>query len=137
MSLPKQSRLKRPQDFSWVYRQGKKAVSRDLVVRSAPRQTSTISQLADSPLESQPAVCLSLPTQFGISISQKVSKRAVVRNLLKRRIKAAIRTLLPEVKPDLQVVIVVRPSAVRCEYGEFLRQLNCLLKKLEVLNGYS
>ena len=137
MSLPKQNRLRHPQDFNWVYRQGKKAVSRNLVVRSAPRQPLKSRRLPNSQDNSLTPDPQAFPTEFGISISQKVSKRAVVRNLLKRRIKAAIRDLLPRVRPDLQVVIVVRPSAVGCEYGEFLRQLDGLLKSLEVIDGYS
>lgn len=73
-----------------------------------------------------------LVSSFGISISRKVSKRAVVRNRIKRQIKAIIRRFLPEITPGWQVVIVVRPAAVECEFDDFLRELNYLLKKLEI-----
>lgn len=73
-------------------------------------------------------------TRFGISVSQKVSKKAVIRNLVKRRIKAAIRQLLPQVASGWSVVIGVRPSADRCEYVEILRELEQLLTAAEVLN---
>lgn len=78
-----------------------------------------------------------LPTRIGISISQKVSKRAVVRNRIKRRIRAALRQLLPELLPGWLVVITVRPNAVECCYEEFLQELRQLLKKAEVLDGGS
>lgn len=78
-----------------------------------------------------------LPTQFGISISQKVSKRAVVRNRIKRRIKAALRELLPCVVPGWHLVIVVRPNAVECDYKEFLQELRQLLIDAEVFDGHS
>lgn len=75
------------------------------------------------------------PAQIGIAVSQKVSKRAVVRNRLKRRIRAAMRDLLPSLNPQVWVVITVRSEAVECEYGEFLRELKELLNKLEVIHG--
>lgn len=76
------------------------------------------------------------PTRIGISISQKVSKKAVVRNRIKRQIRAALRQLLPRLTPGWQLVIVVRPGAQECEYGQFLRELKQLLAEAEVLNGH-
>ncbi len=69
---------------------------------------------------------------FGISISRKVSKRAVVRNRIKRRLQAIIYRHLPTIDPCWQVAIVVRPSAVECSFDDFLRELDYLLKKLEI-----
>jgi ribonuclease P protein component len=74
-----------------------------------------------------------LSSCFGISISRKVSKRAVVRNRIKRQLKAIIRRYLPDISPGWRVVIVVRSSAVECEFDDFLRELEYLLKKLNVL----
>ncbi len=87
-------------------------------LRSAPNSTN----------ENLPA------TRFGISVSQKVSKKAVIRNLLKRRVKAALRQLLPQVANGWSIVIGVRPSADGCEYVEILRELEQLLTAAEVLN---
>lgn len=75
-------------------------------------------------------------TRFGIAISQKVSKKAVARNLLKRRIKAVLRLLLPQIASGWSVAIGVRPSAQGCEYVEILRELKQLLTAAEVLDGY-
>ena len=71
-------------------------------------------------------------TRFGISISQKVSKKAVVRNLLKRQLKAALRQLLPQTIGVWSVVIIVRPSLCGCTYGEILQELEQLLATAEV-----
>lgn len=78
-----------------------------------------------------PAVAVS---SFGISISRKVSKRAVVRNRIKRQIKAIIRQHLPNISPGWQVVIVVRPAAVECKFDDFLRELEKIFRKLKILN---
>ncbi|PSN15309.1 ribonuclease P protein component [filamentous cyanobacterium CCT1] len=118
--LPKHNRLRRSRQFSQVYRQGKKAVSAHLIMRVLPLPTA----LSESP-------CI------GIVISQKVHKRAVVRNRLKRQVRAALRTLLPRLKPSLWIVINLKPEATQCEYGEFLRELEQLFTKLEVIHGHS
>lgn len=79
--------------------------------------------------EPSPDIC------FGVSISRKVHKRAVVRNRIKRQIHAALSTLLPRSQGAWWVVINVRTTAVACEYYEFLRELESLLVELEVLHG--
>jgi ribonuclease P protein component len=76
------------------------------------------------------------PTQVGISISQKVSKRSVDRNRIKRQIKAAFRQLLPQISGGWQVVVVVHPSAKGCEYVHFLQELEQLLISAEVIDGH-
>lgn len=77
------------------------------------------------------------PTRIGISISKKVSKKAVIRNRIKRQIRAACRTLLPRISPGWKIVVSVRVGAQECEYEHFLRELEQLLAQAEVLNGYS
>jgi ribonuclease P protein component len=86
--------------------------------------------LPSSTTENPPA------TRFGISVSQKVSKKAVVRNLLKRQVKAALRQFLPQIANGWSVVIGVRPSAQGCEYVEILRELEQLLIAAEVIDGH-
>ena len=124
MSLPRQHRLRSPQDFTSVYQQGRKVVSRCLVVRAL---------LESAPLEG----AASTASRFGVTVSQKVSKRAVIRNRLKRQIHTAISQLNPQISSGHSVVINVRPRAITCGYGDFLRELEHLLIKLEVLNGHS
>ena len=80
---------------------------------------------------------LSPPIRIGITVSQKVSKRAVIRNRLKRQVRAAMRTLLQHLDPGVWVVINLRPESIECEYGEILRELEQLLTKLEVFHGHS
>ncbi|MBD0336801.1 MAG: ribonuclease P protein component [Cyanobacteria bacterium Co-bin13] len=128
MALPKQYRLRHSREFSAVYRHGSKAVSEHLVVRVLAPGTAAPSPAGRTEAD---------PSRFGISISQKVSKRAVIRNRLKRQIRAAIRQLLPLVRCGLQVIVIVRPGSGACEYGEFLRELEQLLSKLEVIDGHS
>ncbi len=125
MALPSQHRLRSPRSFSKVYRQGRRASSQHLAIKALKNPTP------DDIASKRPSsgVC------FGISISRKVHKRAVVRNRLKRQLHAALRTLLPKASGAWWVVINVRTTAVGCKYYEFLQELESLLIKLEVLDG--
>jgi ribonuclease P protein component len=73
---------------------------------------------------------------FGISISKKVSKKAVIRNRIKRQIKGVIRTKLLSISSGWKVIIVVKPKAIECKYEHFLRELEELLKQAKIINGY-
>lgn len=119
MALPKPHRLGHRRAFAAVHRQGKRCRSHHLTVGILPYGS-----------EGNPG-----PTQFGITISQKVSKRAVVRNRIKRQISTALQQLLPRVQPNYWVVIVVRPTAVECACGQFLQELMQLFTELEVIHG--
>jgi ribonuclease P protein component len=122
VGLPLIHRLKQRRDFQTVYQQGIRRYSRHLILRALltpPGQGKSPS-----------------PTRIGIAISQKVSKKAVVRNRLKRKIRAAMREFLPSMADDWQIVIVVRPAAVECKYEHFLRELKQLLIKAEIIDGH-
>lgn len=128
--LPKHHRLRRSREFSQVYRQGRKAVSAHLLVR-----VWSLTPAARAP--AAPSDFPHIGPRIGIVVSLKVHKRAVVRNRLKRRVRAALRTLLPRLRSSQWIVISLKPEAAECEYGEFLRELEQLFTKLEVFHGHS
>ena len=123
MGLPKAHRLRDRKDYRAVYEQG--------IRRYSPHLTL----IALSPKENKD-IALIPATTFGISISKKVSKKAVVRNRIKRQIKGVIRSYLQSVDPGWKVVIVVKPKAIECKYEHFLRELEELLKQTKIINGY-
>ncbi|WP_239651491.1 ribonuclease P protein component [Neosynechococcus sphagnicola] len=92
MSLPQAHRLRRRQDFSAVYQNGQRWSASHLTLR-ALRQTDSHAASAIGAAK--------LPTRFGISVSLKVSKLAVVRNRIKRWIRAVLRQLLPKTLPRM------------------------------------
>ncbi|WP_017714830.1 ribonuclease P protein component [Kamptonema formosum] len=134
--LPKENRLRHRQDFSAVYRGGIRRTGAHLTLRArrhppAFRDAKKSGQTLPPPAPHSPA-----PTRTGISISQKVSKRAVVRNRIKRQIRAALLHLLPRLSAGWDCVIVVGPAAVECNYRQLLQELEQLLAQAEVLNGH-
>lgn len=117
MALPLDHRLKHWRDFQTVYQQGKRFRSAHLIVivRSTPDR----------------------PSRFGLVVSQKVSKKAVDRNRLKRRLRLALRQLLPRISPHWSCVIILKPHGLACECEHFLRELEQTLIQAEVLHGHS
>lgn len=122
MGLPSKHRLKRRLIFQSVYQQGIRRSSRYFIIRALPVAESVC----------RDSVC----TQIGISVSRQVSKKAVVRNQIKRRIRLAFRSLLPQISTPWLIVVVVKPEVKECNYEHFLRELEKLLIKANIINGY-
>jgi ribonuclease P protein component len=130
-------RLRKRQDFTTVFQRGGRHQTRHLVLQSYLRTP----KVGD----------IEAPTRIGISISQKVSKRAVVRNRIKRQLRAICRIFLKQLMPGWDLVIIVRArqkiqkpeqmslpqqsSGLECDYQQFLRELKQLLAEAKVLNG--
>jgi len=123
VALPKAYRLKSRQDFQAVFREGIRRHSSHFTLRALKPSWDT----------APPA------TKIGIAISTKVSKRAVVRNKIKRQITAALYQLLPKLVPGWRLVLIVKPITAESEpqTHKFLRELEELLAQTEVLNGHS
>ena len=123
MGLPKAHRLRNRQDYRAVYDRG--------IRRYSPHLT-----LVALFSQAQANLVSNSETMIGVSISKKVSKKAVVRNRIKRQIKSVIRAKLTEMAPGWKIVIVVKPKAVECKYEHYLRELEELLKQATIINGY-
>ena len=123
MGLPKPHRLRSRKDYRAVYAQGIRRYSPHLILIALANHNSPETNFTNS-------------SCFGISISKKVSKKAVVRNRIKRQLKGVIRTHLQRIEPGWKIVIVVRPKAIECKYEHFLRELEELFKQTKIINGY-
>ncbi|MDJ0772409.1 MAG: ribonuclease P protein component [Mastigocoleus sp. MO_167.B18] len=149
MALPRKNRLRSRKDFQAVFRAGTRSYGyymtlRALKIASISSRKTVVGYNHTVDKQQQKSVSLtesqaSKPSCIGISISTKVSKRAVVRNRIKRQLSAAFYQLLPKLAPGWQLVVVVKPTAVECKCGgqQFLQELEQLLAKTEVLNGHS
>ena len=140
MALPKANRLKSRHDFRAVFREGFRCHGSCMTLR-ALRPCKHKSPFSDTPRKNGQKRTLQAPTppRIGISISTKVSKKAVVRNRLRRQIASVLLELLPKLPPEWRLVVVVKPTAVQLECGskQFLQELEQLLVKAEVINGHS
>src|SRR5215218_2390124 len=71
-------------------------------------------------------------TRFGLATSRALGS-AVVRNRVRRRLRQAIRALLPSLRPGWDVLVIARPAIVRAEYGTMRDALSRLLGRAGVL----
>ncbi|MEH2067986.1 MAG: ribonuclease P protein component [Nostoc sp.] len=140
MALPKANRLKSRKDFQAVFREGIRRHGSYLTLR-ALKPLSSINPSLDCATKTTQATDSKYfaSTQIGISISTKVSKRAVVRNRIKRQITGALYNLLPKLLPGWRLVVVVKPAAAesKCVSPQFLQELEQLLAQAEVFDGHS
>ena len=135
MALPKGNRLKSHKDFQAVFRGGIRRQSSHFTLRAL--RSPHPKQYSGDTATTTPTQLVS--TQIGISVSTKVSKKAVVRNRIKRQMAAALYQLLPKISPGWRLVFVVKPTTAesKCGSQQFLQELEQLLAQAEVLNGDS
>lgn len=74
-----------------------------------------------------------LPPRIGIVVSKKVAKLAVKRNQLKRQIRAILRSYLPQLKKDLQMIVTVADVASAPTPDDLANDLHTLFTKAKVL----
>jgi len=115
MALPKQYRLTRQKEFEKVYDSGKTVRNSFLFIKF----------FKDSSLES---------SKFGIVVSTKVSKKATVRNKIRRQISEAIKPHLNRVAKNVNVIIVTNYKIVDKEFTEIEKVVLNLLKKSRIIS---
>ena len=113
--LTKSNRLTEEKDFEAVFKAGKKyslpGVKIYLKIRGNNLKQS----------------------RFGFVISKKVSKKAVVRNKIKRTLREVVRTNLPGIKKNNDVVMIVLPGFEKNNFQEVKKIINGLFRKAELI----
>ncbi|MGE4267610.1 MAG: ribonuclease P protein component [Deferribacterales bacterium] len=97
-SFPEKDRLKITRDFERVFRQGKKKQGRFVCIHYLYNEEDR--------------------TRVGITVSKKVDKRAVVRNLIKRRLREIFRRNRQVFPCCLDMVFRALPACTNADYGE-------------------
>lgn len=72
-------------------------------------------------------------SRFAIVVGTKVSKSAVVRNKIKRRIRAVLEKHMPEMKPGFDVLIMVKKEALTQTFDQVTHQIEHMLKRAKLL----
>lgn len=71
--------------------------------------------------------------RFVVVVSAKVSKKAVVRNLIKRRLSELCRINLGKLISGNDFFILALPPAAACSYNDLTKSLTNHFKKLQVI----
>ncbi len=62
-----------------------------------------------------------------VVVSKKISTRAPIRNLIKRRLYSAIRELNAMIKPGLGIIIFAKPPLLNVSYSDIVTELTKIL----------
>lgn len=73
--------------------------------------------------------------RFGFVVSTKVDKRAVARNLLKRRMRAVASKYCKEAKVGYDLLIIAKKKAIELEYKDMEKQLNFAFSQIKNYNN--
>ena len=72
-------------------------------------------------------------SRFGFIVSNKISKKAVERNKIKRRLRDIVRRSLSETKSGYDIIIEAKPGIEKLGYNEMKAGLLGLFKKAGLL----
>jgi len=71
-------------------------------------------------------------SRFGFIISQKVSRKATLRNKIKRRLREIIKNKLTKIKKGIDILIIVRPGLENKDFWEVEENVNKLFIKAKI-----
>ena len=72
--------------------------------------------------------------RFGFIVSQKVSKKATIRNKIKRRLRGLIQSKLEKLKKEVDGVLIALPGLETKDFWEMEEVINKLFKKAKLIN---
>ena len=62
-------------------------------------------------------------SRLATAVTTKIDKRAVVRNLIKRRIREVFRAIRSDLSRALDVVVIARNGIQDCDFSDYRRQI--------------
>ncbi len=111
--LPRENRIKKKKDFEVIFKKSKSFKNNLFILRF---------------LENN------LPqNRFGFVVSQKVSKRAVIRNKVRRRLNEAIRANEGKIKKGIDVLLIALPGIEKKNFSEIKEAVSLSLLKTKLI----
>ncbi len=112
--LPRLNRLKKGKDFKLIITQGKVIKENFLFFKKIENDLGY--------------------SRIGFIVSQKISKKAVVRNKIKRRLREIIRLKLPIIKPGYDFVFFAKKGIENKKFPELKKTVENLIRKARLIN---
>jgi ribonuclease P protein component len=72
-------------------------------------------------------------TRFAVVVGTKVSKRAVVRNNIRRRVRSVLEKRLDDIKPGFDVAFLARPGAEKKDFATIEAVVTGSLRRAKLL----
>lgn len=114
--MRKSYRVKTERDFQKVFNEGQSMANRGFVVYTLPKEKQK-------------------HFRVGISVGKKVGHTAVARNRLKRFIRATLTELKPEIRSDLDFLVIAKPYARDFDMERTKKNLIHVLRLAKVLSN--
>jgi ribonuclease P protein component len=111
--LPKENRLKKEKEFEAVFKGGRTLKGKSVFLKYLINGTDK--------------------TKVGFVVSKKISKLAVERNKIKRRMREVVRLKKKDMKEGLSIIIVSLPQIKGKTYQEIKEDLENILSKEELI----
>ncbi len=123
MVLPKHMRIKGHRCFDFIYKEGKRFYSSSMVLRVTKANTKLLRKEINYPVRSS--------IKCAISISNKVSKKSVTRNKLRRLFHHHFSQRLSNIDLDNEVwaFFSLKPSSMQISNSTLLKECDKLLIK--------
>jgi len=112
--LPLNNRLKKTKEISRVFKEGRSFKEGFLILKTAKNNLDK--------------------SRFGFIVSQKVSKKAVIRNKVKRRLRAIIDKKFQTIKTATDNLFIVLPGLENKDFLSIEDTLNKIIKKANLIN---
>jgi ribonuclease P protein component len=72
------------------------------------------------------------PSRFGFVVSNKISKRANIRNKIKRILREAVKANLSELKSGFDVIFLVKKAALARQTKDIMDEVSVVFKKADL-----
>lgn len=106
-------RLKKDRDFEKVFKKGRAHKNPFFSIKFHPNRVGSV--------------------RVGIVVGRKVSPKSTERNKLKRRIRESLKTFLPKIKRNIDIVIVSFSRSRDLDFRQIKEDIEDLLKKARLL----
>ncbi|MFA5013611.1 MAG: ribonuclease P protein component [Candidatus Paceibacterota bacterium] len=107
--LPLKNRLKKKKDFEKVFKKGASTKGAIFFLKAVFTQNQN--------------------TRIGFVVSKKISNKAVVRNKVKRRLRAIMRKLILQIKDGYDMIIVASPIAKDSAISDMEKDITTIFKR--------
>ncbi len=111
--LPREYRLTKKKDFENVFKKGKTLKEEFLLLKIAKNNSKKV--------------------RFGFIVSQKISKKATIRNKIKRKISELIRQNIKRFKKGIDGIIITLPGIEKQDFKKGKETLEKIFKKAGIL----
>jgi len=102
--LSSQNRLRKKSDINNVFKEGRTVAGNFIFLRAAKNKLNT--------------------NRFAFVVSFKVSPKSVLRNKIKRRLREAVKKIIPEIKRGFDFIIIAKPEIIDKKFKAIQEEIN-------------